>query len=257
MRELTSNIVRDLDAFYKDRGIAAEAFHCTHQSTCRAVCSGAFVSAKEAFVGSYYERAVLPRILFVSLDPARDDSVGNAESRSMRAVRQREESYDPKVRRAHWYQTKEFAFRMLQAAAQRSEIPDFDRSNVQRFFAHTNSAKCKDPTRGTRQGRATLFHNCREHVRAEVPVLRPDILVLQGRFAQQALSGCFEVSEKHVCPGNPRYAVEVVRIQDRQVLKYSMTHPTARYGLYQREVSDAWGFYIDEGHAFIDRWSPR
>jgi hypothetical protein len=45
------------------------------------------VKAKEAFIGTEYEKGTLPRLLFVSLDPDRSDS--NPRQRTVKYVREK------------------------------------------------------------------------------------------------------------------------------------------------------------------------
>jgi hypothetical protein len=60
-----------LRTYYERVGIAAERFRCAHRESCESRCTD-LVSPREAFVGSAYESGVLPRLLFLSLDPADD-----------------------------------------------------------------------------------------------------------------------------------------------------------------------------------------
>src|SRR4051812_817116 len=66
-----TNVLNGLRNYYITTGISAERFRCPMAPSCRAVCVD-FISAREAFVGSEYERGTLPRVLFVSLDAAKD-----------------------------------------------------------------------------------------------------------------------------------------------------------------------------------------
>jgi hypothetical protein len=247
-------VLDELRAYYDRVGICAVDFRCPMAGSCRAVC-GDFVSAREAFVGSEYETGTLPRVLFVSLDPARSDR--DPSKRTMQAMRRREESASKPPegtkgfrRGAHWYETHKFAHDLLGrfAASQNMPPPSFE--DVHRYFAHTNSAKCKDLALGTEQGHQRLFHNCRQFVTEEVATMRPDIIVTQGVRARESLSGAFTVLDKQLAPVDSRYGYEIVKITDRPVLKLGMYHPNSR-GHYKKEVREAWDWYMQVGHAFL------
>lgn len=236
-------------------GIEAVDFRCPMAESCRAVCTD-FVSAREAFVGSEYEKGTLPRVLFVSLDPARDLSNRDPSKRTMQAMREREESASRPSegskgfrRNSHWYQTHRFAHDLLCRVAASRGIAPPSFQNIHKYFAHTNSAKCKDAARGAAQGHARLFENCRQFIPEEVATLRPDVVITQGVRAREALSGAFTVLDRQHSPMNYRY--EIVEVTDRPVLKLGMYHPNARYGRYQKEVREAWEWYMQVGYTFL------
>ena len=247
----------ELSHYYGAAGISALGFRCPMSARCSAVCAD-FITAREAFVGSEYELGTLPRLLFVSLDPSFDLAEGDPARRTLAAMRQWEES---KVRSpgggvgfpkmGHWYQTQKFAHELLLpvARARRRTLPF---QEVHRYFAHTNSAKCKDAARGTCQGHRELFKNCRRFIPGEVEVLSPDVLVTQGAPARASLKGAFEVLSRAEAPNGGAYSYEVILVGGRQVLKYTMSHPCAwQGGRYPREVRDAWGWYMSVGHSFL------
>jgi hypothetical protein len=123
--------------------------------------------------------------------------------------------------------------------------------HIHRYFAHTNSAKCKDAGQGTAQGRTLLFKNCRGFIAPEVQILQPDILVTQGSLARDAVESAFPVSRRVACPSNNTYGYELLSIDNRTVLKFTMAHPKARGGLYQREKREAYPWYVDTAHRFM------
>lgn len=224
--------------------------------SCRAACTD-FISAREAFVGSEYERGTLPRVLFISLDPARDLSDRDASKRALRSMRQREESADRPERGSagfrtgdHWYQTHKFAYELLAPVAQARAVGRFAFPDVHKHFAHTNSAKCKDAAQGTDQGRSLLFKNCRQFIPGELVRLRPDVFVTQGAFARDSLAGTFKVLQRGSMP-SLQYHAALLEVDSRPVLRFEMSHPKARAGRYQREVREAWAWYMQVGHTFL------
>lgn len=80
-------MIKELTAYYQQRGISALDFRCPHLNVC---CKGneRFVEAKEAFVGTEYEKGVFPRLLFVSLDPG--SSYSDPRLRTVESVRFKE-----------------------------------------------------------------------------------------------------------------------------------------------------------------------
>jgi hypothetical protein len=251
------SILSDLRAYYAKSGISATHFKCPMATTCRSACND-FISACEAFVGSEYETGRLPRILFISADPARDLSNRDPSRRALEFVRLREER-EPRPqqgsrafpRHAHWYQTFRFAHDLLNPLARAAGFGSIPFADTRKYFAHTNSAKCKDAAQGTDQGRDLLFRNCRQFIPGEVRALRPDAIITQGIRARDSIAGAFRVLATNVCPENPRYRYQVLNIEGKDVLKIEMSHPTARGGLYQREVREAWDWYMRVGRDFL------
>jgi len=249
-------VLKDLNRYYSAKGIAAEDFRCPNAASCRAV-SRDFIPAREAFVGSEYERGKLPRLVFISLDPAKDLSDRDPTKRALKFMREweedgaRPEQGSPGFRKGdHWYQTHKFAYELLAPLARASGVTPFLFSHVHKYFAHTNSAKCKDASQGTAQGRAVLFRNCRQFIPGEVVHLRPDVLVTQGSFARESLAGAFTLLQRLFMPSSS-YFVELVDVGSRPVLKFDMAHPKARAGRYQSEVREAWAWYMRVGHMFL------
>lgn len=251
-------MLKDLTRYYRTNGIAAEDFRCPMAAGCRAVC-GDFISAREAFVGSEYEKGTLPRVLFISLDPAKDLSDRDSAKRALKFMRQWEENSarpeqgSPGFRKGdHWYQTHKFAYDLLAPVASERGVTPFAFPHAHKYFAHTNSAKCKDASQGTNQGRAVLFRNCRQFIPGEVVNLLPDVIVTQGSLARESVAGAFRTVQQLFMPSS-LYRAAVVEVDSRPVLKFEMAHPKARAGRYQAEVREAWGWYMRIGHAFLSK----
>jgi hypothetical protein len=250
-------MLKALQKFYLDSGIAAEHFRCPMASSCRAACTD-FISACEAFVGSQYELGTLPRLLFISSDTARDLSDRTPSLRALTAVRQREEKAKrPETggvgfeRQRHWWKTYKFAYDMLGPVAKALGVGAISFPDIRNYFAHTNSAKCKDAGRGSKQGQAVLFRNCRRFIAGEVGALQPDLIVTQGGHARDSIAGQFPIKASRSLPGHPQYRYQIVEIKGRPVLKFDMTHPTAWGGTYQLELDTAGGWYMAVGQDFL------
>lgn len=186
---MSTPMLKALTAFYRPQGILSTEFTCPQQVECKGDCA-TFTGPKSAFLPSGYERHELPRLLILSSDSGGGDP--DPESRLPEAVRRCHESkpYNPKHRGRHWYRTHELAWYILWRL-------DPDRAlriqDVNRFFAHTNAAKCSENNPNSRQASGPLFKNCRPYVRAELEFLRPDILVTQGDKAREVVN-LFETS---------------------------------------------------------------
>ena len=171
------DMLRQLEAYYRDEGILATSFTCPFQSA----CSGgkeAFTGPKSAFVSSGYERENLPRLLFLSLDSG--SGVRSAEARLPGSVRAELEEVDvlPKGKGWHWYRTYELGWYILR------QFRPIEKGQVNRYFAHANAAKCCQNKPGRRQADAKLFRNCREYLAGELRVLQPDIVVTSGQLGE-------------------------------------------------------------------------
>lgn len=121
----------ELRQYYDRLGISAEPFACRYENSCRSVCTD-MVTPREAFVGSIYEDGILPRLLFVSLE------------------------------------THRLAYEMLNPIAMTLVGQPIEFGSIHKYFAHTNSAKCKDSARNTAQGHDQMFDNCRGFIAAEI-----------------------------------------------------------------------------------------
>ena len=180
-----------LNAFYSSRGISPVGFRCPFRPACSAG-SPHFTEAKASFVGPRYEGRTLPRLLFLSLDSG--SGRRDPHSRTVEAVRKRELARDVAAlpRNRHWYRTHEMAFELL-----RQFEPQLSLGNARLYFAHVNSAKCCQNKPGRKRADSTLFENCRRFIPGELRILKPDVVVTQGRPAKDAILRSFGV-RRHV-----------------------------------------------------------
>lgn len=245
-------MLKDLDSYYRENKISAVNFACGKRADCSAGCAEAdFVTAREAFVGREYERGVLPRLLFISLDPADDWPGREPEKRTLQALRDYEViPCDPGKKNAHWYVTHEFAQSILAPFALEVTGQGVAVGDVCQFFAHTNSAKCKNAAEGTNQGRPQFFANCREFLPGEVEVLKPAIIVTQGDWAREAMHDAFPVLARQQMPGEPTYAYEVVRLLEHTAIKFHMPHPRAA-GPFSAAKRVAFPWYVECAQCFV------
>lgn len=88
-------MLKSLQTYYQRHGISAENFDCVHGRpglrSCKSI-SVDFVTAREAFVGSEYEKGTLPRVLFVSIDASSDSPGREPSKRTLEYMRYWEEN---------------------------------------------------------------------------------------------------------------------------------------------------------------------
>jgi len=247
-------MLEELDLYYRKQGISAVSFNCENRSECSVGCKpNDFVTTREAFVGSEYEKCTLPRLLFVSLDAGDEYPGREPEQRTLQAMRTEEEvgcnpNRLPKGK--HWYETHALAHQFLEPIARARLGRSVPFEEIHRYFAHTNSAKCKNLAMGTREGIAVLFKNCRRFIAGEVEILCPDILVTQGRWAREAVSAAFPVLRQEQMPDHPEYGYEIIDLADREVIKFNTAHQRA-FGRFWREKKVAYPWYAQAAVDFL------
>lgn len=220
-------MIEELVSYYQQKGISALNFRCPHLQAC-SKGNKKFVEAKEALVGTEYEKGTLPRLLFVSLDPGSSDR--DPKRRTVKFVRHLEEhecdvAQLPKVR--HWYRTHELAWILLKKFKSDLQIQD-----THLYFAHVNSVKCCVMNEDHKSAPRTLFDNCRKYVSGEIVILRPDILVTQGKWAKVAIEQSFDVPQS---PKNKRLCSHVqFPLDNRKVLWFHTYHPS-NYGKFNQQ----------------------
>lgn len=216
-------------------------FRCQHLEDCRNG-NNRFVEAKAAFIGTEYEKGTLPRLLFVSLDPGSSNS--NPKQRTVESIRLQEEhecdvTLLPKAR--HWYRTHELAWILLKRFK-----PDLRLHDTHFYFAHVNSVKCCVSNENHRSARSILFKNCREYIGSEVAILKPDILVTQGKWAREAIQQNYRSSEslkdKLICSHT------WIFIESKKVLWFHTYHPRnfGKFNHQRRECFENWAKLIYE-----------
>jgi len=238
------DMLEHLETYYRSEGILAKNFKCPHKQECSGT-SKTFTGPKSALVSKGYERGDLPRLLFLSLDSGSGNEP--AEAKLPRAVRQRGENTDvsrlPKHK--HWYRTHEIAWYILREFDSSLEI-----EQINRYFAHANSAKCCQNKPSRAQADAILFRNCRRYLAGEIRVLRPDIIVTQGDWAKLGVKAIAEDKERI---GADNFA-STIRFDGRVRFWLHTYHPAA-YGKFnaQRDHCKGWERYAKEIKNFMDR----
>ena len=239
-----------LKAFYEDHGILPTAFRCPSRRVCSAG-SADFVEAKMSYVGPRYGKDRMPRLAFVSLDPGKGRP--DPHDRMAEAVRRRTLADDlaslPTNR--HWYRTHEMAHVLLRPF-RRSLVLD----DARLYFAHVNTGKCRHTQAHSRQARDTLFGECCRFVPGELRLLRPDVVVTQGKAAKEAVlkgfGGVRHHDKRRVPATRNRYGDYESGIIEsgRWRAFWIQTHHPRHAGGFYPQYEACWPLYAEEAHRF-------
>ena len=247
-------MLEGLNKYYKDEGISPLNFHCPHRQECSARYPESFIEARAGYVGPLYEERHLPRLLFLSLDPGALPP--SPAKRTVSYVRKEVSKAIPE--NPHWKYTHEMAYKLL-----RQFKPDlkphgqYDKTHTDldlrpsSYFAHVNCVKCRQKSDSRKQADQLLFSNCSRYIHGELEVLNPDIIVTQGRKAQEAIQRKFIVREREVkdvtVPDYKRlahYETGFIELgpSKRTVLWIQTHHPTD-YGRFHPQSIHVWPQY--------------
>jgi hypothetical protein len=111
------------------------------------------------------------------------------------------------------------------------------------YFAHTNSAKCCQNKQGRRAADARLFRNCSQYIGREVRVLRPDVLVTQGKHSFDAIQAAIDdhtiSAERTLLWSDLRSGKDgVLKIGGQEVIWLATFHP--RFGGFYSQRQLHW-----------------
>lgn len=222
-----------LENYYKANGILSTHFTCRHKAECKGDCEK-FTGPKSAFIPAGYESesCKLPRLLFLSLDSGSGDKEDN--NRLPLAVRRQEEEKDIlKLHKGkHWYRTHELAYYILKRFSSDIKIEDDIKDNeARKYFAHANSAKCCMNKKQRKKADSILFRNCRKYLREELAILKPEIIVTQGKEAKEVI---LELHERT----NKRFDefTSVITLNGVKVFWLHTYHPGC-WGLFNRQCN--------------------
>jgi len=192
-----------LKAFYKNEGISAVDFNCKFYQNCRSHCENKrkFAKAREPYIGSKYGKGKIPRLLFLSLDPG--ESSRYSKKRTIEHMKKGNLNFHPSdiPKGRHWYVTHQFTWIVLDEFRKHSNVkldigctneklyfdPPEEIYKIMPYFAHTNSAKCCENNKNSKQANRNLFKNCRSFIADEIKIFNPNIIVTQGKLAQAAI----------------------------------------------------------------------
>lgn len=243
--------------YYRLHAIYPESFNCPHQEFCRGFAyEKKMTEAKMSQVGSQYG-TLYPKIAVVSLDPAAGDNgkFTQPHQRTTSYVSSKLEADDYTLNRPnpHWAVTQIIVKDILtlfgyvaqpNAANVMTTYAGRPIENVSAYFAHVNVTKCSmnNPDRG--QAPHKVHMTCgRSYLEGELAILRPDILITQGKAANEIVG--------ELLTGTPlrEYDLPTQRtliLDDRSVLWLPMRHPSRQIG----KIRQDWPTYV----ASIQDW---
>ena len=247
-------MIQALRNYYYANGISAFGFRCHFANSCRLFCNN-FIEAKEAYVGSEYEKEYdmeqgsLPRVLFLSADTLGGDP--NPQTRTMEAIRHYEENYcNPTClpENGHWYHTHHLAWLFLIRFD-----PNLQLNDICPYFAHTNSAKCKQDPNRREQASDRLFENCRGYIPGEIQILDPDILITQGDPAKWAIEYGFSQSATliEIDTADNHCNYHLIQMNGKEVLWFAPYHPNHRRGFYRSRSTPCFDTWTTEAYRLL------
>ncbi len=246
-----------LTGFYESQGISPVDFRCPSRAAC-AANSPDFTEAKASFVGPRYGDGKLPRLLFLSLDSGDGDP--KSLERTAEAVREQEldRNVEALPKNRHWYRTHEMAWTLLSQFKSGLKCTD-----ARLYFAHVNSAKCCQNKPGRKQAASILFENCRRFIPGELRVLKPDVIVTQGKWAEKAIRMNFSV-QQHDCQRietAPRYKRDahyetgLIELEpDGKTALWLRTYHPNNFGYFNPQRNHCWPLYAEKVGRF---WRSR
>ena len=243
-------IVNELGKYYREKHIGAQDSEWAKANKCLQCFEETekkqlrLTSPEEAYVGEQYETggvtaddAIVPRLLFVSLDPGggniEENGEDNAAQRTMEAVRKgvvkndiNDSRWNPHNR--HWYQTHWIATQVLAPFLKFNVEAGIEGAleAVKPWFAHCRAVRCSQNKKNKAMVDKLLFDNCNKFLQGEILILSPDILISQGRLTAYAIETAFDVKRVEL-KGNVKY---LEKPDGRKILWIPIYHP--RYGRY-------------------------
>lgn len=202
-------------------------------------------------MGPRYGEGTLPRLLFLSLDSG--EGRRDPQQRTGEAVRRQALDCDvaalPKNR--HWYRTHEMAWELL-----RQFEPHLTVADTRLHFAHVNSAKCCQNKRGRERADSTLFENCRRFIPGELRILKPDVVVTQGRPAKDAVLKSYgaQQHDKRTVESDRRrfkrdacYETGLIEIEpDEKLCLWLHTFHPRDFGRFNPQRAHCWPLYAED-----------
>lgn len=259
-------------AYYTDNGLSVKDFRCPEFEKCeKHAKDGVIIRSKEPYIGKKYAEGSIPKLLFLSLDPGKENV--EIEKRTMKYV----SDYVPvewyvgeknPCIRSHWYRTHEFAFDVFKClnethpALFNFEIGTLDdgrkdnrQPTIGSYFAHTNSAKCCLNLKDSAEADEPLFKNCKAHVIGELGVLKPDILVTQGNRAREVIEAAIkqgkytrcQYTEQNISKSGSKNDYCILQADGRKIIWIHHNHPTsARWGGGFKKNHEHYGDYAKQ-----------
>jgi hypothetical protein len=245
-------MINRLKEYYDKCGISSLNFHCQYYDSCCQVVKdlSKFATGRAVDVGTEYQKGILPRLLFLSLDSG--SAPLDPRKRSFDAPQNQNGGWLPASKRElnqHWYITHQFAWHVFNEINNNFRLnldvgkvdnkfhfqPIDEIHKIKPFFAHTNSIKCSVNKVNRKQAPDLLYKNCRNFVINELDILDPDILVTQGNYAWEVANRLDSeiISQENISRVNIRKDdFSILRLKTGKMLLWiHHYHPASRRGV--------------------------
>jgi hypothetical protein len=269
-------MIKALMSYYDRVGISALGFNCKHLKECMSVCQNKkkFTTAREPYIGEYYSKRGLPKLLFLSLDSG--DENKDPKTKTIQAMREGNlhlslQEFRKKKQR-HWYKTHQFAWIIFDEVNRLSKStidigktnsklffePESEIYKIMPYFAHTNSAKCCMNIDHAKQANRMLFDNCREYIAGEIKILDPHILVTQGNYAKIAIENAIKkkllvLKEKRNVPitNQKKPDLSIIEVNNKRPALWIHHYHPSNYGVFNTKVYPNYRNYAKAAARFI------
>jgi len=170
--------VDKLREFYKKEKIGRDNFNCRNSEKCfKDLNISEKYRGSEAYVGTNYGKPF--KILFIPLDIGGECK--NLKDR--RRELEKEAEVDNLRRNRCWHILETLkALKILLEKEDKDEDSVLQEILKEGRYSMINSAKCC-LGKNMNQAPWKFFNNCKEYIKAEVEILKPDIIITQGRRA--------------------------------------------------------------------------
>ncbi|MCX6230917.1 MAG: hypothetical protein NTZ33_05185 [Bacteroidetes bacterium] len=215
--------------------------NCNKKRSCANGQPDFSIKPKMPYIGREYgNNPQIPNLLFISLDSGNPGTENNIEE-----IRNSVENNPPRLNPGeyavrHWNQTFEIASFFLDKYI--NESIKKENFYTDKYFAHTNSAKCSQNKKHRAQADNRLFDNCREFVVSEIPLFNADIIITQGNKACDCLSQFKKIGEPIVLETihngkEVKFPIYVREINNKKTIHIPMYHPSYYKGYWGQKTA--------------------
>lgn len=212
---ISEQIKKELQAYYNSEGIVSgDGFACKNKD----LCSGNYERGMQCHLGDKYGEKI--RILVASLDCG-NGGKGTIEERTGNVV----SDANQKKRNPHMRGT----FQALSYF-----LDDKEPSVLVHYMVMTNTCKCC--LLGTAdQMKYQYFWNCRNHTLAEISIIKPQVILFQGK---NSVAGCREMLStiEGIEDHEISESLRVFNYGDLKCYAVLCIHPSARGRQYKRRA---------------------
>ena len=212
---ISEQLKKELQAYYNSEGIVpGDGFACKNKD----LCSGDYARGMQCHIGSKYGEKM--RVLVASLDCG-NGGKGTIEERTGKVV----SDANKKKRNPHMRGT----FQALSYF-----LDDKEPSVLVHYMVMTNTCKCCLEGKSD-QMKYQYFWNCRDHTLAEISIIKPQVILFQGK---NSIAGCQELLSPIEGIENPEVSerLRVFNYEDLKCYAVLCIHPSARGRQYEKRA---------------------